>query len=154
MAPLSTKVVRPPGSADIEALFKTFFTDNELNYTATPFDGRSDYGPFLDVGIPAGGLFAGAEGIKTKEEVPFFRGEADVAYDACYHAACDNVTNLALDAFEVNTKAIAFSVATYAESFDSLPPPNITVTKRSMLVSKEKMKEKKKGAGRRWWVYA
>ena len=32
-----------------------------------PFDGRSDYVGFTDRGIPAGGVFAGAEGVKTAE---------------------------------------------------------------------------------------
>ena len=32
------------------------------------FDGRSDYGPFIAAGIPAGGLFSGAEGVKTPEQ--------------------------------------------------------------------------------------
>ena len=30
--------------------------------------GRSDYGPFLQFGIPAGGLDSGAEGIKTDKD--------------------------------------------------------------------------------------
>ena len=42
----------------------------------TAFDGRSDYGPFIDVGIPAGGLFSGAEGIKTAEEAAVYGGTA------------------------------------------------------------------------------
>ena len=42
----------------------------------TAFDGRSDYGPFIAVGIPAGGLFSGAEGIKTPEEAAIYGGTA------------------------------------------------------------------------------
>ena len=38
-----------------------------------PFDGRSDYGPFIAVGIPAGGLFTGAEGVKTAEQAADLR---------------------------------------------------------------------------------
>jgi hypothetical protein len=52
-----------------------------------------------------------------------FGGEADVAYDVCYHEACDTINNLNLDAFLLNTKSIANSVALYATSFDSFPAP-------------------------------
>ena len=36
----------------------------------TPFSGRSDYGPFIAVGIPAGGLFTGAEGSRPRSRQP------------------------------------------------------------------------------------
>jgi Zn-dependent M28 family amino/carboxypeptidase len=42
----------------------------------TAFDGRSDYGPIVTAGIPAGGSFTGADGIKTKEEATIYRGTA------------------------------------------------------------------------------
>ena len=65
----------------------------------TAFDGRSDYGPFIDAGIPAGGLFTGAEGIKTPEQAAIYGGTAGEPYDPCYHQACDTIDNL-------NTKAL------------------------------------------------
>ena len=52
----------PPGSAQIEAIFNDYFASQGLASEPTAFDGRSDYGPFIAVGIPAGGLFSGAEG--------------------------------------------------------------------------------------------
>ena len=45
----------------------------------TAFDGRSDYGAFIDVGIPAGGLFTGAEGIKTAAQAAIYGGDAGVS---------------------------------------------------------------------------
>jgi Zn-dependent M28 family amino/carboxypeptidase len=84
----------PPGSGEIERIFTSYFTGRGLRTKATPFDGRSDYGPFIDVGIPAGGLFSGAEGIKTKGEASVYGGTAGAAYDACYHQACDTASNL------------------------------------------------------------
>ena len=68
----------------------------------TAFDGRSDYGPFIANGIPAGGLFSGAEGIKTPEQAAMYGGTAGEAYDPCYHQACDTIANVndkALDEF-------------------------------------------------------
>ncbi|KAK5076449.1 Leucyl aminopeptidase yscIV [Lithohypha guttulata] len=125
----------PAGSAEIEALFEDYYTQEGKPYNATAFDGRSDYGPFLDVGIPAGGIFTGAEVPKTAEGQDIWGGEEDVAFDENYHEAGDNIFNLALDAFWLNTKLIAHGVATYAQSFDSLPQPT-SMTKRSAHMSK------------------
>jgi Zn-dependent M28 family amino/carboxypeptidase len=112
----------PPGSAEIEANFEQFYAAAGLNSVPSAFTGRSDYGPFLDNNIPAGGLFTGAEEVKSEEEVTLFGGTAGEAYDACYHEVCDTIDNLSLEAFEVNTKAIANSIATYATSLDTIPP--------------------------------
>lgn len=122
----------PPGSAEAEKLFEDYFKNEAgLNTVPTEFDGRSEYGPFLDAGIPTGGLFTGAEGIKTAEEHGLFGGEADVAYDINYHGAGDNVSNLNLDPFLENRKAIAYAVGTYGSSFDSLllKPPVVAVSR-------------------------
>lgn len=45
----------------------------------TAFDSRSDYAAFSAAGIPVGGLFTGAEVLKTPEEVALFGGKAGVA---------------------------------------------------------------------------
>ena len=58
----------PAGSGQIEDVFTSYFDSQGLASDPTEFSGRSDYGPFIAVGIPAGGLFTGAEGIKTAEE--------------------------------------------------------------------------------------
>ena len=89
----------PPGSAQIEDLFLRYFAEQNLPTEPTAFDGRSDYGPFIAVGIPAGGLFSGAEVVKTAEQAAVYGGRAGVAYDPCYHQACDDITNL-------NTRAL------------------------------------------------
>ena len=137
----------PPGSGQIEALFQGYFTDLGLNYTATEFDERSDYAEFSTFGIPVGGIFTGAEGIKTAEEADAFGGEAGVAYDINYHGPGDNVTNLETEAFLINTKGIAYSVATYATSFEGIPPPNSTETARRR---RREVERRKPGNGRKW----
>ena len=38
-------------------------------------------------GIPAGGLFTGAEEVKTPEQAAIYGGAAGVAFDPCYHVA-------------------------------------------------------------------
>ena len=84
----------PPGSDVIEEVFTDYFDRHRLASEPTPFDGRSDYFAFINVGIPAGGLFSGAEGIKTPEQVTKYGGTAGVAFDPCYHQACDDIDNL------------------------------------------------------------
>ncbi|WP_372790034.1 M28 family metallopeptidase [Paraconexibacter sp.] len=84
----------PVGSDIIESLFVDAFGAKGLPTEPTAFDGRSDYGPFIAVGIPAGGTFSGAEGIKTPEQAATYGGTAGEAYDPCYHQACDTLANL------------------------------------------------------------
>ncbi|MET1008397.1 MAG: M28 family metallopeptidase [Propionibacteriaceae bacterium] len=107
----------PYGSAQIEQTFTNFLTDRRgIPTEGTDFSGRSDYGPFIAVGIPAGGLFTGAEGIKTAEQADKWGGTAGVAYDPCYHQACDNLGNVNRAAFNQNLDAAAWSVGIYGWS--------------------------------------
>jgi Zn-dependent M28 family amino/carboxypeptidase len=111
----------PSGSGDIEKTFTDYFADVAgIPSAETPFSGRSDYGPFIAVGIPAGGLFTGAEGIKTAEQAAIFGGTAGVAYDVCYHQACDTVTGVNVQAIDEMSDAVAHATITYAKSIDSL----------------------------------
>ncbi|SFD20308.1 M28 family metallopeptidase [Streptomyces aidingensis] len=110
----------PDGSAQIEHLINTFLDGKGKEPRPTAFSGRSDYGPFIDVGIPSGGTFTGAEGLKTEAQAELWGGEAGVAYDACYHAECDDIDNLDLTAFETNIDVIAHLVGMYAWSTGSL----------------------------------
>jgi Zn-dependent M28 family amino/carboxypeptidase len=114
----------PPGSAQIEDRLEKFFDSRGLAHVGTDFDGRSDYGPFILVGIPSGGIFTGAEGIKTPAEAALFGGTAGVAYDACYHIACDTIANIDRTALDVNADAIADSTARYAFRLGSIPDRN------------------------------
>ena len=81
----------------------------------TDFDGRSDYGPFIEVGIPAGGTFTGAEQTKTPEQAEKWGGEAGVAYDPCYHSGCDGLDNVNKEALDRNLAVINHAVETYAQ---------------------------------------
>jgi hypothetical protein len=86
----------PPGSAEIEQVFLDHFESVGLETTPTAFDGRSDYGPFIapDAIVPAGGLFSGAEGVKTAEEEAIYGGAAGSWYDPCYHQFCDTFSTV------------------------------------------------------------
>lgn len=100
----ATDAVNPVGSEELRDLYTEWYRDHSLNYTFIPFDGRSDYDAFIKHGIPGGGIATGAEGVKTKEEEELFGGKAGDWFDPCYHQLCDTVDNLALDAWELNTK--------------------------------------------------
>ncbi len=105
----------PPGSAQIEKTFERYFTQRGIPFKGTDFSGRSDYGPFINIaGIPSGGLFTGAEGIKTAAEAALWGGTAGAQYDPCYHLACDTYANNNDYALDVNVDAVAFSTLTYA----------------------------------------
>jgi Zn-dependent M28 family amino/carboxypeptidase len=106
----------PPGSAQIEEVFNSFFASQNLATDPTAFDGRSDYGPFIAVGIPAGGLFSGAEGIKTPEQAATYGGTAGAPFDSCYHQACDTVNNLSTKALNEMSDGVAHATATLARS--------------------------------------
>ena len=132
----------PPGSDHIEKTFEQYFVEAKIKSAPTEFDGRSDYGPFLDARIPAGGLDSGAEEIMTTEQakwyaqfltiliqwsLPIFslcyrwNGQAGIAYDKCYHQACDGINNLNVPAWVVSTKGAAHGIATYARSLKGIP---------------------------------
>ncbi|GAA3789668.1 aminopeptidase PaaP [Sphaerisporangium flaviroseum] len=113
----------PPGSDEIEKLFEKYFDTLRQGHVGSDFDGRSDYGPFIDAGIPAGGLFTGAEGAKTPAEQALFGGTAGAPYDPCYHQACDTIANINDKALALNTGAIATAAVVYAFSRD-LPGPD------------------------------
>jgi Zn-dependent M28 family amino/carboxypeptidase len=113
---LPGSAVAPPGSAQIERTFEQFFESRDLPYKGTAFSGRSDYGPFIAENIPSGGLFTGAEGIKTAQEAAIWGGAAGQAYDPCYHQACDTYSNNNAVALDNNSDAIAYAVLTYGMS--------------------------------------
>jgi Zn-dependent M28 family amino/carboxypeptidase len=102
----------PPGSAYLESLFVDYFNSVGLANDPTPFSGRSDYGPFIAVGIPAGGLFTGAEGVKTAAQAVTYGGTAGVPYDPCYHLACDTYANNSNSGLDEMSDAAAHVVLT------------------------------------------
>jgi Zn-dependent M28 family amino/carboxypeptidase len=102
------------GSGAVEDVFVDYFDSQGLASEPTAFDGRSDYDAFISVGIPATGLFTGAEGVKTVEQALIYGGTAGVAYDPCYHAACDTIANLSMDALDEMSDAAAHATLVFA----------------------------------------
>lgn len=98
----------PPGSAATEALFEDYFFLRNLPSEGTEISFRSDYAQFFVEGIAFGGLFTGAEGLKTEEQAMTFGGDAGIAFDPCYHAECDTIVNIDDRALEINADAMAY----------------------------------------------
>jgi Zn-dependent M28 family amino/carboxypeptidase len=113
-------VVVPPGSTAIEDLYESYYTWKNKPYDDAEFSGRSDYQAFIEAGIPSGGLFTGAEVVKTAEQQAIWGGVAGESFDQCYHQACDTIDNLDLNALEVNSDLIAFAQLTFAYSTESV----------------------------------
>jgi len=109
-------VEAPAGSGAIEKAFNDFFGSGKLTTDPTAFDGRSDYNAFITTGIPAGGIFAGAEGIKTPQQAAVYGGTAGKPYDPCYHQACDRYDNVNLTGFEQMIDATAAVTELFAHS--------------------------------------
>jgi len=97
--------------ATIEKTFKTYFTGIGIaTEIETEGDGRSDHAPFKSAGIPVGGLFSGADYIKTSAQAAKWGGTAGKAFDACYHSSCDKSSNINDTALDRNADALAYAV--------------------------------------------
>jgi len=133
--PAPEGVTIPPGSEAIEDLYESYYTWIGEPYDDTEFSGRSDYEAFILAGIPSGGLFTGAEEIKTEEQEAVWGGTAGEQFDPCYHEACDTYENVDLHALEVNSDLIAFAMLTFAYSTETVngvpgkrvPGPKLTL---------------------------
>jgi Zn-dependent M28 family amino/carboxypeptidase len=101
------------GSGVIQQVFQNFAAARKYPTQPTPFTGRSDYGPFLDLkpGFPAGGLFTGAEEIKGSSERTAYGGMERVAYDPCYHQDCDTIDNINWNAIDITSQMAAQCVS-------------------------------------------
>jgi Zn-dependent M28 family amino/carboxypeptidase len=110
----------PPGSEAIEQLFEDFYAARGLASEPTEIDFRSDYAAFFDNDIPFGGLFTGAEGIKTAAQQAIYGGTTGAQYDPCYHQACDTLGNVSLEVLDLNADAIAQAVLQYAMNTETV----------------------------------
>ena len=119
--PLPPDVNVPEGSAELEAIFTDFFDEIGQPHVGTEFSGRSDYQAFIDNGVPASGLFSGADAIKTAEEVELFGGTEGVQQDRNYHTIDDTIENVSTESIDIFTPAIAF--AAHSVAFELVDEP-------------------------------
>jgi len=106
----------------LDSLFRDYFTGVGIaTEPETEGDGRSDHAPFKNAGIPVGGLFSGADYIKTSAQASKWGGTSGKAFDACYHSSCDTSANLNDTALDRNSDAIAYAIWTLGT--ETAPPP-------------------------------
>ena len=96
-------------SINIANLFTNFYQFENLAWNYTEFTGRSDYGPFIANGVPAGGLFAGAEVIKPVAFRKPYGGIALASFDTCYHLYCDSTENISNESLDQSARAAYYS---------------------------------------------
>lgn len=113
-------VTVPKGSIETEAVLTDYFDGKGQPWVDTEFDGRSDYDAFITNGIPASGLFTGAEEKKSKGEQLLFGGVEGDAFDPNYHEAGDTFYNVSMKAVDINSDAIAHAVLTLARTAKAL----------------------------------
>ncbi|MGW4271005.1 M28 family metallopeptidase [Streptomyces seoulensis] len=97
----------------IEKTFKDYYTGlGVATEPETEGDGRSDHAPFKNAGIPVGGVFSGADYIKSSAQAAKWGGTAGLAFDRCYHSSCDTSANINDTALNRNADAMAYAVWT------------------------------------------
>ncbi len=78
----------------------------------------------LHLDIVAGGLFSGADGIKSEAERNYYEqilgsgGTAGIVYDICYHQACDSIGNINQFGYEKLVRAAAYMLEYLARQDD------------------------------------
>jgi aminopeptidase S len=104
--------------------FTAYYDSKGLPWEYIDVQGRSDHAAFRSSGIATGGIFSGAETIKTSAQASKWGGTAGQAFDACYHRACDTNTNLDLVALDRNVDTIGYMVWRYAaKNYGTTTPP-------------------------------
>ena len=104
----------PEGSEVITRLFNDYFERRSLPTAPIDVAGRSDHASFQDADVPTGGLFSGAEAIKSKIHARIYGGRAGVPLDPCYPRFCDTIQNIDRRALNQFSDAVAHAVALLA----------------------------------------
>jgi Zn-dependent M28 family amino/carboxypeptidase len=105
-------------STAIQDLFENYFADENLETDVIGLEGRSDHAFFDRVGIPVGGLFSGADDVKTQAEASTYGGKVGEIHDACYHQSCDTLDNVNREVLDELADGVAHAVATLAAAPD------------------------------------
>jgi Zn-dependent M28 family amino/carboxypeptidase len=107
--------VVPEGSAGIERALVAYLKSAGKTSQDTSFDGRSDYDGFTLAGIPAGGLFSGAEGKMSADQAKLWGGTADAPFDPNYHQKTDTLDHIDRTSLGINGAGVAYAVGLYAQ---------------------------------------
>lgn len=115
-AELPDSVDAPSGSGAIAQVFEDYFAEQGQVSEPGVLSGRSDYQPFMEAGVPSGGLFSGGDGVKTEEQVEWYGGTAGDQFDPYYHTPEDTLENINWDSVAELAAAGAHGVEFFSES--------------------------------------
>ncbi|MDO5503843.1 MAG: M20/M25/M40 family metallo-hydrolase [Actinomycetia bacterium] len=110
----------PPGSSAAEQVFTDYFDRLGQPWVDTAYSGRSDYAAFVAAGVPSTGLFTGADGRKTADEVALFGGTEGILHDPNYHTEADDLANINTNALDIMSRAIAYATGVFATDVSML----------------------------------
>ncbi|KAJ2680664.1 hypothetical protein IWW39_006420, partial [Coemansia spiralis] len=102
------------GSRRIQRVFEDYFVRHHYPYEITDMLAGSDFVPFVQNGVPAGGVLTGAGELKSIAERSSHGGLANAALDTCYHRDCDTLLNINMVALDRMSKAAMYAVSTLA----------------------------------------
>jgi Zn-dependent M28 family amino/carboxypeptidase len=105
----------PEGSAGIERTLAAYLNGAGKPPDDTSFNGRSDYDAFTLAGVPAGGIFSGAEEKKSVAQAERWGGKANESFDPNYHKATDTLDKIDPKELEINGGGAAYAVGLYAQ---------------------------------------
>lgn len=105
----------PEGSAGIERVLVAYLKGAGKPPQDYSFDGRSDYDGFAQAGIPAGGLFSGAEDKMTEDQAKLWGGDANQPFDPNYHKPTDTLDHIDRTSLEIQGRGVAFAIGLYAQ---------------------------------------
>lgn len=108
----------PEGSPGIERSFVEYLRAAGKVAQDTGFDGRSDYEGFTMAGIPAGGLFSGADEEKSAQQAEMWGGTPNAPFDPNYHQDTDTLEHIDRTALAINGGGVAWAVGVYAQNLD------------------------------------
>lgn len=108
----------PEGTAGIERTLVEYLASSGKVAQDAPFDNRSDYTWFTLAGIPAGGLFSGADEDKSPQQAQLWGGTANAPFDADYHKDTDTLDKISREALDINGGGVAYAVGLYATDID------------------------------------
>ena len=111
----------------IEATINAYFAEIGWPTEGQGVGGRSDSASFQRVGIRTGGIFTGAENIKSASQAQKWGGQSGVAFDRCYHSSCDTIGNIDDAALNRNSDAISWTIWELTGGGDQNPGgPSVT----------------------------
>nr|WP_234808606.1 M28 family peptidase [Mycolicibacter terrae] len=106
----------PAGSAGVERTLAGYLNLVGVRPADMPLSSDTDYSPFLVAGVPVGGITTGASQLKTTAQARLWGGKPGAAFDPNYHGPGDTIAKTNRHALALTGSAVAFAVATYAQS--------------------------------------